>query len=61
MECLNNFCIYQKDDKCMLDEIELDINGSCTECIYPDIPTHILEYEKEKLRKKYETDMYNSL
>ncbi len=57
MECLNYFCIYQKDDECMLDEIELDINGSCAECIYPDIPPQILECEKEKLRKKYKTDM----
>ncbi len=35
----------------MLDEIELDNNGSCAECIYPDIPPQILEHEKEKLKK----------
>ncbi len=58
MECLNNFCIYGKDNECMLDEIELDINGSCASCIYPNIPTQILEHEKEKLRKRYETDMH---
>ena len=54
MECENAFCIYQKDNRCLLDVIELDINGSCQSVIYPDIPTHILEYEKEKLRKKLE-------
>ena len=58
MECLNYFCIYGKDNECMLDEIELNINGCCEECIYANIPTEVLEYEKEKLRKKYETDIY---
>ena len=57
MECLNKLCIYQKNDKCMLDEIELDSSGICQMCIYPDIPPEILEQEKEKLRKKYETDI----
>ncbi len=57
MECLNNFCIYEKDNKCMLDTIELDTNGSCMSCIYRNIPPQILEYEKEKLRKRYETDI----
>ncbi len=56
MNCLNNFCIYQKDNECMLDEIELDINGCCEECIYANIPPQILEYEKEKLRKIYEME-----
>ncbi len=56
MECLNNFCIYQKDDECMLDEIELDTNGTCVSCIYPDIPPQILKYEKDKLRKRYDEE-----
>ena len=38
----------------MLDEIELDSSGICQMCINPDIPTEILEQEKEKLRKRYE-------
>ncbi len=57
MECSNFFCIYQKDDKCMLDEISLDICGRCQECIYPNIPTYILEAEKEALRKKFDTEI----
>ena len=56
MVCLNKFCIYQKNDKCLLEVIELDINGCCEECIYADIPPQILEYEKEKLKKIYETE-----
>ncbi len=54
MECLNEFCIYQKNDKCILDEIEIDIGGNCQSCIYPDIPPQILEQEKEKLLKQFE-------
>ena len=54
MECLNEFCIYQKDDKCILDEIEIGTSGICQSCIYPNIPPEILEQEKEKLRKRYE-------
>ena len=53
MECLNNFCIYGKDNECMLDEIELDVNGCCEECIYANIPTEVLEYEKERIRKRF--------
>ena len=58
MVCLNEFCIYQKENNCLLDTVELDSNGHCQECIYPNIPPQILEYEKEKLRNKYkkETD-----
>ena len=52
MKCLNMFCVYQKDGKCMLDTIELDVTGACQSCIYPDIPTEILENAKEETRKK---------
>ena len=58
MVCLNEFCIYQKDNNCLLDTIELDINGCCEECIYADIPPKVLEYEKEKLREKYKEETY---
>ena len=56
MECRNNFCIYQKDDICKLDTIELDENGICRSCICVDIPPQILDLEKEKLLRIYETE-----
>ena len=40
----------------MLEEVELDESGMCTECIFPDIPTEFLEFQKRKLRKKYEEE-----
>ena len=57
MKCQNRFCIYQKDDICTLDEeAELDINGMCINCIYPDIPEKMLNQEKEKLLKLYDEE-----
>ncbi len=53
MECRNVFCIYQKDNQCTMGDIELDSAGVCQSCIYPDIPTEILETAKEQLRKKF--------
>ena len=37
MRCENNFCIYWKDKSCILDEISLDIQGQCEDCIYIDL------------------------
>ena len=54
MNCLKELCIYQKDDKCMLDSIELDNNGCCESCIFVNIPSNLLEYEKENLRRRLE-------
>ncbi len=48
MNCQNRFCIYEKDGKCTLESIEVNISGICDSCIYPDIPDSILEYEKKK-------------
>mgnify|MGYP003290400733 CR=1 FL=1 len=48
MNCRNEFCIYQKDDKCILDEINLDIQGSCEECIYVEINNKVLQVAKDK-------------
>jgi len=50
MKCENCFCIYQKNNKCILKNIELDVLGQCHECIYVDIPQKYLEALKnEKL------------
>lgn len=38
MRCENLFCIYwSKENICILDKIELDIQGRCESCIYVDI------------------------
>ncbi len=54
MLCENLFCIYYQDDECILDEIELDICGSCKCCIYVDIP-------EKQLEKKRKEGMYKGI
>jgi len=59
MQCLFNFCIYNKDQKCTLNEISIDTMGMCGECIPVNFDSSFLEAEKkrqvkylEKLREK---------
>ena len=48
MNCENEFCIYNRKNKCILDDISLDIQGKCEACIYVDIPADQLEKLKEE-------------
>ena len=34
MMCENLFCIYWENGECVLDEVTLDCQGKCNECIY---------------------------
>lgn len=52
MNCENKFCIYWEDDYCALNEISLDILGTCTSCIYVDIDDKTLKEEREKALKR---------
>ena len=56
MKCENNYCIYQYEDKCILDEISIDSLGMCTECIYPDIDEKTLNEAKTKNLKDRRND-----
>ena len=51
LSCENEFCIYQKNGTCSLDIVELDIQGTCTDCIYINIEENTLSELKEKLLK----------
>ena len=48
MTCENYFCIYQKNNKCILNKIELDVLGQCKDCINIDIPFNYLERLKNQ-------------
>ena len=52
MNCENKFCIYWDDDCCALNEVSLDILGTCTSCIYVDIDDKTLKEEREKALKR---------
>ncbi len=54
MRCKNDFCIYQSEEKCTLEEICIDCSGLCANCIYPDIDEKILTQAKLKLLRKYD-------
>ena len=54
MKCENYFCIYEDNGKCILDKIELDVMGQCTECIYVNLESDVLKEAKQNLLKKYE-------
>lgn len=58
MKCENYFCIYEKDGTCVLDSIEIDIQGSCKECMYIDVDEGKLQMYKEKERDKLSNRLY---
>ncbi len=48
MECENIYCVYCKNNKCLLERITIDISGLCQECIYATIDNKILEKAKNE-------------
>lgn len=58
MNCENSFCIYQIKGKCVLDTVNIDIFGMCSECVYPVIDEKILNQAKLKLLKDYQKSDY---
>ena len=32
--CANYFCVYNASNRCTLEQISLDVQGSCEDCIY---------------------------
>lgn len=52
MNCENYFCIYNKKEKCTLNEISLDFQGRCNECIYVNLEeAQLKKIKKEQLRR----------
>ena len=49
--CENEFCIYQRQGNCMLESVQLDIQGNCVDCIYINVEEDTLNNLKEKLLK----------
>ena len=49
LSCDNEFCIYQKQGTCILEKVELDIQGNCVDCICISLKEDDLNNLKEKL------------
>lgn len=52
LTCENEFCIYQKQGVCILNSVQLDMQGTCTDCIYINVEKDALNNLKEKLLKE---------
>ncbi len=52
LSCENEFCTYQKQGKCILESVQLDIQGNCTDCIYIKVEEETLNKLKEKLLRE---------
>ena len=51
MTCENIFCIYQRNNQCILEKINLDIMGACADCIYVDTDQKtLMELKENQLR-----------
>lgn len=53
LSCENEFCIYQKQGNCILDSIQLDIQGNCLDCIYINVEEDTLNNLKERLLRNF--------
>ena len=52
MQCENTFCIYWLNNECTLNDISLDIQGNCLDCIYIDLDDDVLKKERERMLGK---------
>lgn len=54
MKCDFDYCIYNEDFICILDEIRIDSLGMCESCEIVTVPKESLEKLKKKRLKKIE-------
>ena len=54
MRCENHFCIYWKNYRCQLNQISLDIQGICQECIYLELEEDVMEAARTVLKNRLE-------
>lgn len=59
MQCGFDYCIYNKNLKCMLDEIEINSAGYCESCIRVSFADSALEGAKASQRKRLACDIQN--
>ncbi len=56
MYCENELCIYQEDNECILNEIEIDYAGMCRSCLTVSIPETQLTEMKRAERESLDED-----
>lgn len=48
MKCYFQYCVYNKDNACLLGKTEINPYGMCEECLLISLPEPALEAIKEK-------------
>jgi|GEM_PF-782745 len=61
MKCEFQYCIYNKRDGCVLDEIGIDALGMCDACIIISVDSEFLGREKERQLAEIERRQPSSL
>jgi len=54
VKCEFCYCVYNKNNRCISDEIEIDSLGMCRSCEMVSIPDTILQELKQKRLKQIE-------
>ena len=53
MKCEFDYCIYNKEFTCILDEIQINSSGMCEECEFVAVPKEILEkYKNQRIKEQ---------
>lgn len=61
MNCENRFCIYWKDNHCLLTHVSLDLTGACEMCIYVNIKESLLEEARLEILQKQGDDLFSDM
>lgn len=48
INCGNYYCMYWENDTCLLDGLDLDIQGNCMNCILIELSDEVLEQERKR-------------
>ena len=54
MKCDNIYCVYWKNNQCIYDDTEIDLQGRCILCKYVDVDENTLRELRESQRKNIE-------
>ena len=61
MNCALNYCIYNKDHVCILNEIEIDSLGMCESCELVSVPEERIDEECIEIYKSKRLDQIEGL
>ncbi|MBR5515400.1 MAG: hypothetical protein IKU52_04280 [Clostridia bacterium] len=56
MICENVFCVYNHNNRCIVNEPELDIMGMCRACVYVEPDAEYIKCLKIKMLKNWGDD-----